>query len=57
VKFLPDKLDENLNILFELMIRLFNGGVGDALAIWFSVLIVVIIQSAGIVLLSRFLLI
>ena len=54
VKFLPDKINENLNILFELMIRLFNGGVGDALVIWFSVLIVVIIQSAGIVLLSRF---
>jgi len=54
INFLPEKIDKTLNVLFESTIRLFDGGVGDALAIWLSVLIIVIIQSIGIILLSRF---
>ncbi len=54
INLLPEKIDKTLNVLFESTIRLFNGGVGDALAIWLSMLIIVIIQSIEIVLLSCF---
>ena len=54
ISFLPEGVEKNLNFMLEFMAHQFNGGVGDALAIWLNILIVVIIQSIVIIFLLRF---
>ncbi len=53
INFLPEELDKTFNLFFESTIREFGDGAGDALGIWLSVFIIAIIQSIGIILLSR----